>query len=159
MFSCTKHVCPPRSHVPAMSGEKSQPKSSQCLEPCATIRDTQRETWQMAILMFLFDFNEFIRYLALMETAVEGLAQSHNKWKALISVEWVEKKGHSSLLASSCALLWVAVTGTVDPGVLVPLAGQPKASLSEWSAGRRWRSVCPLHSSRLWMPQCCLTSE
>lgn len=79
----------------------------------------------MTVLMSLFDFNEFIRYLGLMEAAVEELAQGHNKWKALISVEWAEKKCHSSWLASSCALLWVAVTRTVEPGVLVPLAGQP----------------------------------
>lgn len=46
----------------------------------------------MTIVMSLFDFNEFIRYLALMEAAAEGLAQGHNKWKALISVEWAQKK-------------------------------------------------------------------
>lgn len=84
----------------------------------------------MAVLMSLFDFNEFIRYLALMEAAVEGLAWGHNKWKALISVEWAEKKCHSSWLASSCAPLWVAVTRTVEPGVLVPLAEQPNGPLS-----------------------------
>lgn len=84
----------------------------------------------MAILMSLFDFNEFIRYLALMEAVVKGLARGHNKWKALISVEWAEKKCHSSWLASSCAPLWVAVTRTVEPGVLVPLAGRPNGPLS-----------------------------
>lgn len=75
----------------------------------------------MTVLMSLFDFNEFIRYLALMEAAAEELARGHNKWKAVISVEWAEKKRHSSWLASSCALLWVAVTRTLEPGVLVPL--------------------------------------
>lgn len=56
----------PRSSPNSPEWKRAWPKSSQCLEPCATIRDTQREIWQMAILTSLFDFNEFIRYLALM---------------------------------------------------------------------------------------------
>lgn len=115
-------------------GRKAPPKSSQCLEPCATIRDTQREIWQMTILTSLFDFNEFIRYLALMEAAVEGLAQGHNKWKALISVEWVEKKMPFILVSILLCSFMGRCYKDGGAGGACPISGAAQRP-AEWSSG------------------------
>lgn len=84
----------------------------------------------MTILMPLFDFNEFICYLALMEGCAEGLAQGHNKWKALISVEWAEKKIPFILVSILLCSFMGRCYKDGSAGVPVLLAGQPKGPLS-----------------------------
>lgn len=106
----------------------------------------------MAVIMSLCDFNEFIRDVGLMEAAVEGLARGHNKWKALISTEWAEKKTPFILVSILLCSFMGRCSRDGGARVPVPLAGR------EWSAARRWRSVWSLRSSTQWIPQSRLDS-